>query len=49
MFESSFERDEGATLPIEELLGEMPAGPLDYYRKKASFEWKKLKVLLECK
>ncbi|XP_022658640.1 peroxisomal acyl-coenzyme A oxidase 3-like [Varroa destructor] len=47
MFESSFERDEGAILPIEELLGEMPAGPLDYYRKKASFEWKKLKVLLE--
>ncbi|KAJ4439582.1 hypothetical protein ANN_07709 [Periplaneta americana] len=30
-----------------ELLPDFPPGPLDVYRKKASFDWKKLKLFLE--
>lgn len=30
-----------------ELLDDFPPGPLDAYRKKASFDWKQLKVLLD--
>lgn len=29
------------------LLRDFKPGPLDFYRKKASFDWKKLKVLLD--
>ena len=32
---------------IFNILPDMPAGPLDLYRKKASFDWKKLKVAIE--
>jgi acyl-CoA oxidase len=30
-----------------ELLPDFPPGPLDVYRKQASFDWKKLKLFLE--
>lgn len=30
-----------------ELLKDFPAGPLDHYRKQASFDWKKLKCFIE--
>jgi acyl-CoA oxidase len=29
------------------LLSDFPPGPLDVYRKQASFDWKKLKLFLE--
>jgi acyl-CoA oxidase len=29
------------------LLPDFPPGPLDVYRKQASFDWKKLKLFLE--
>ncbi|XP_063238468.1 peroxisomal acyl-coenzyme A oxidase 3-like isoform X2 [Bacillus rossius redtenbacheri] len=32
---------------MTELLADLPPGPLDRYRKQASFDWKKLKVFLE--
>ncbi|XP_022188658.2 peroxisomal acyl-coenzyme A oxidase 3 isoform X2 [Nilaparvata lugens] len=31
----------------EELIPDFPPGPLDQYRKQASFDWKKLKILLQ--
>ncbi|XP_066246335.1 peroxisomal acyl-coenzyme A oxidase 3-like [Euwallacea similis] len=31
---------------MTEVLSDFPAGPLDFYRKKASFDWKQLKVFL---
>lgn len=31
---------------MAELLTDFPPGPLDFYRKKASFEWKKLKLFM---
>ncbi|XP_075220371.1 peroxisomal acyl-coenzyme A oxidase 3-like isoform X2 [Lycorma delicatula] len=31
---------------IDEILKDFPSGPLDRYRKQASFNWKKLKVIL---
>lgn len=31
---------------IDEILRDFPSGPLDRYRKQASFNWKKMKVLL---
>jgi len=37
----------GVQGPIEEVLPDWPEGPLDYYRKQASFDWRKLKVLIE--
>jgi hypothetical protein len=30
-----------------ELVPDFPPGPLDLYRKQASFDWKKLKLFLE--
>jgi acyl-CoA oxidase len=30
-----------------ELFPDLPPGPLDVYRKQASFDWKKLKFFLE--
>ncbi|OQR75123.1 peroxisomal acyl-coenzyme A oxidase 3-like [Tropilaelaps mercedesae] len=47
MVAHGFESDDESTVPIEEVLGQLPPGPLDHYRKKSSFDWKKLKVLLE--
>jgi hypothetical protein len=35
------------TMGVDELLPDFPPGPLDIYRKQASFDWKKLKLLLE--
>ncbi|XP_069704867.1 uncharacterized protein [Periplaneta americana] len=35
------------TMREMELLPDFPPGPLDVYRKKASFDWKKLKLFLE--
>ena len=32
---------------MEEILADFPPGPLDIYRKKASFDWKKMKHYLE--
>lgn len=29
------------------ILKDFPSGPLDRYRKKASFDWKEMKILLE--
>ena len=34
-------------LPLDEVLRDLPAGPLDAYRSKASFEWKRFKVICE--
>lgn len=31
---------------MSEILNDFPPGPLDYYRKKSSFDWKQLKVFL---
>lgn len=30
-----------------ELIEDLPRGPLDFYRKQASFDWKKLKLFFE--
>lgn len=49
MVSSRFDSEDGPTIPIDDLLGDLPSGPLDEYRQKASFNWKKLKVLLESK
>lgn len=32
---------------LDELLSDFPPGPLDAYRKKATFQWKKLKLFIE--
>lgn len=32
---------------MEELIPDWPSGPLDVYRKKASFDWKRLKLAVE--
>lgn len=32
---------------IKNILPDFKPGPLDYYRKKAKFDWKDMKVLLE--
>ena len=37
----------GVEGPIEEVLPDWPAGPLDYYRQQASFDWRKMKLLIE--
>ena len=34
-------------MSIEELLPDFPPGPLDNYRKSATFDWKKFKLILE--
>ncbi|KAJ4439581.1 hypothetical protein ANN_07708, partial [Periplaneta americana] len=34
-------------MEVMEQLSDFPPGPLDVYRKKASFDWKKLKVFVE--
>ena len=33
--------------PLEEILKDFPPGPLDLYRKKASFDWKQMKLFIE--
>ncbi|RZF34334.1 hypothetical protein LSTR_LSTR008873 [Laodelphax striatellus] len=30
----------------EQLIADFPPGPLDKYRKQASFDWKKMKIIL---
>ena len=32
---------------LDELIADLPKGPLDLYRKKASFDWKAMKFLVE--
>lgn len=32
---------------IRNILPDFKPGPLDYYRKRAKFDWKEIKVLLE--
>lgn len=32
---------------IKGILPDFKPGPLDYYRKKAKFDWKEMKILLE--
>lgn len=40
--------EDSSSTPIEYVLEPLPAGgPLSDYRKKASFDWRRLKVLLE--
>lgn len=36
-----------STVNMAKLLRDFPTGPLDYYRKLATFDWKKLKVFLD--
>lgn len=31
----------------KQLLPDFPSGPLDNYRKSASFDWKKMKIYLD--
>ena len=37
---------EGAA-KLEDVLKDFPPGPLDTYRKKASFDWKMMKLLVD--
>lgn len=39
--------DNLSTAELGDALADMPAGPLDEYRKRASFDWKKFKLFLE--
>lgn len=32
---------------IQEVLPKLPAGPLDHYRQKATFDWRQMKICLE--
>ena len=32
---------------LDEILKDFPPGPLDLYRKKASFDWKQMKLFIE--
>ena len=32
---------------LEEILKDFPPGPLDLYRKRASFDWKQMKLFIE--
>ncbi len=32
---------------LDELIPDMPIGPLDLYRKQAKFDWKEMKFLVE--
>lgn len=34
-------------MKMSDLLKDFPPGPLDYYRKKSTFDWKKMKVFLD--
>ena len=34
------------SITLSEVLADFPPGPLDVYRKKASFDWKKMKVFV---
>ena len=39
---------EGSREPIlKEILKDFPPGPLDLYRKRASFDWKQMKLFIE--
>ena len=40
-------RDIQQTRSMDKLLKDLPVGPLDIYRKKASFDWKLMKFYLE--
>ena len=39
--------EENGDRDIFAILPDMPAGPLDVYRQKASFDWKAMKVAVE--
>nr|XP_018904171.1 PREDICTED: peroxisomal acyl-coenzyme A oxidase 3-like [Bemisia tabaci] len=43
----NFYSDQTTMLAVDHTLKDFPPGPLDVYRKKASFDWRKLKLLLE--
>ena len=32
---------------MEDMVKDLPAGPLDLYRKKATFDWKQMKMFCE--
>lgn len=34
---------------LQEILPKLPPGPLDYYRQKATFDWRQMKICLEGK
>jgi len=36
-----------AEITDEEILRDFPAGPLDRYRKQATFDWKQMKVYID--
>lgn len=40
-------REEMASDPKTDFIPDLPSGPLDEYRKQASFNWKKLKLVFE--
>lgn len=46
---SEFPSNDELESQAENLLPDLPSGPLDLYRKKASFDWKKMKVILDGK
>lgn len=35
------------TIPLDQILRDMPVGPLDAYRSQASFDWKRFKLISE--
>ena len=39
--------EKASDLQLSDILKDHPSGPLDVYRSKASFDWKRLKVILE--
>ena len=41
------EADDQSDVYSLELMKDFPPGPLDHYRQKASFDWKKMKLFLE--
>lgn len=44
---SSFARNKRAMSTASNLIEDLPRGPLDAYRKRATFDWKSLKLSLE--
>ena len=36
-----------ADLTLEDVLKEFPPGPLDFYRKQATFKWQDMRILVE--
>ena len=41
------EKEEMTDINCLEIMKDFPSGPLDVYRKKASFDWKEMKMFLD--